>query len=903
MWCREGASVHQPCEVIMNVMRRPVLLLSILACLIFSSVMAQAAFSLVLTNGYGDCYRMNLLRDRENYQAYRGVCSYRGFSLSGCSTTGEVVMLRIKATPSMPEYNSIVSTSLRWGTTMYFLNDLFHPLCSWVQAGYENWFPFDMSCSVAMYIESGGFGSAGMLKRLEKEFVSAPQQEEPGLDEQRMMREILAEPPEPEAVPKAFSLVLTNGYGDCYRMNLLRDRENYQAYRGICSYRGFSLSGCSTTGEVVMLRIKATPSMPEHISLLSTSMRWGTTMYVLNDVFRPLCSWVYAGYENWYPFDMSCSVAMYIDSGGFGAAGMERAQPMAWPAAPSSRTMNSMKSEEPLRIGALVPLTGDLADLGAAYAAACAKALAEVTNTPGMPAIELLVENTDADPLVAAMKLASLYSNGVQVVIGPESSAECEALRTLVTNGVGMLMLSCGSTAVPLAIPDDSLMRLTTDDSHQARELARQIAADGITHLAVLKRSDMYGDGMNESFIQEYTNRGGTVFFDEYHPRASGFLPEVVSNLNTAVSAQLATTGADRVAVLIVAFDEGVVMLQEAAAFSPLTSVRWYGTDGMAGNTALLNSPAAREVARQTRFLCSQPAAYTNAKFAEVADWIRTQTGHSPRTLAVTSYDALGLAALALRDTGGTGTVEQVKAAIRANAATYAGATGPVFFNAADDRADGQYEFLKVTTSNTWEDAFSSLPDAPVARAASDLVVDGFAAHWAGVAGATNYLLDVATNAAFGAGDFLPDYDGAPVGSVLQYELTRLTPGMNYSYRIRAVNAAGTSPSSGAVEANLYRLDSDGDGMPDWAELVAGTEPGNSNSVFRAAGILADGQVSVQSVTGRMYQLQYTTNLLEPVWRPVPGATNIPGNNGWLVLSNAPSADIQRTYRIAVESP
>ena len=87
------------------------------------------------------------------------------------------------------------------------------------------------------------------------------------------MREILAEPVEPQAEPKAFSLVMTNGYGDCYRMNMLRDRENYQAYRGICSYRGFSLSGCSTTGEVVMLRIKATPSCPEHFSLLSTSLR------------------------------------------------------------------------------------------------------------------------------------------------------------------------------------------------------------------------------------------------------------------------------------------------------------------------------------------------------------------------------------------------------------------------------------------------------------------------------------------------------------------------------------------------------------------------------------------------------------------------------------------------------
>ena len=882
---------------------RRTVLLFILWGLFASGAPTFAAFSLVLTNGYGDRYSMNLLRDRENYQAYRGICSYRGFSLSGCSTTGEVVMLRIKATPSVPEHNSIVSTSLRWGTTMYFLNDVFRPLAIWVQAGYENWYPFDMTCSVAMYVESGGFGTAGTMKRLEREFDPTSRPEAPPLDEQRLMMDLLAAPPEIQAEPKSFSLVLTNGYGDRYSMNLLRDRENYQAYRGICSYRGFSLSGCSTTGEVVMLRIKATSSMPEHFSILSTSLRWGTTMYVLNDVFRPLSSQVYAGYENWYPFDMTCSVAMYIDSGGFGSAGMEKAQPMAWPSPSRSRQPSATKSDATLRIGALLPLTGDLEDLGAAYVSACTKALAEVTNTPGMPAIEWHVENTDADPLVAAMKLASLYSNGVQVVIGPESSAECEALRTLATKGIGMLLLSSASTAVPLSIPNDHLMRLTMDDSHQARELARQISADGITHLAILKRSDMYGDGIHESLFQEFAGLGGTVFFDEYYPRATGFFSEVISNLNAAVASQVASTGKDQVGVLVVAFDEGVLLLEQAAACPALSSVRWYGTDGMAGNAALLTNSTARDFARQTRFLASQPAAYANPKFAEVADWIHAQTGHFPATLAITSYDAVWLAALALRDTHGTGTVEQVKAAIRTNAAAYAGATGPITFNDADDRADGQYEFLRVTDSNTWTDAFSTPPDAPLAQAATNLDVSRFVARWAGVAGATNYLLDVATQATFNPADCIPGYNGAPMGNSLRREVSDLAPGLDYHYRVRAANAAGESLSSDSVAVLLSRLDSDGDRMPDWAELVAGTERDNSNSFFHAASILPEGAVTVQSVTGRLYSLHYTTNLLDPVWQPVPGAPTVPGDNGILILSNTPSTDPQRTYRIAVEAP
>jgi hypothetical protein len=116
-------------------------------------------------------------------------------------------------------------------------------------------------------------------------------------------------------------VIIVNGYGDDYRMKMLRDRANYQAFRGNCSYRGFALSGCSTTGDVVMMRLKGTDAMLEHFSLMSTSLRWGTDLYVLNDVFRWLNDSVMAGYENWYPFDMSCSVAMYLIFDRYGTLG------------------------------------------------------------------------------------------------------------------------------------------------------------------------------------------------------------------------------------------------------------------------------------------------------------------------------------------------------------------------------------------------------------------------------------------------------------------------------------------------------------------------------------------------------------------------------------------------------
>ncbi len=748
-----------------------------------------AAWSLVMTNGYGDAYRMNLLRNRDNYQAYRGICSYRGFSLSGCSTTGEVVMLRIKATPSMPEYSSILSTSVRWGTTMYVLNDLFHPLCSWVSAGYENWYPFDMSCSVAMYINSGGYGLRG----------KQPLYSEPDLlksiNFSMLEREDRAIMFASQPLPKAFSLVITNGYGDCYRMNLLRNRDNYQAYRGICSYRGFSLSGCSTTGEVVMLRIKATPSMPEHFSLVSTSLRWGTTMYFLNDVFRPLNSWVMAGYENWYPFDMSCSVAMYINSGGFGVQPF-RPEPLT--AKSSSTPFTTDNGTGTNLIGVLLPLTGDLADTGLSYQSALYQALGVITNIPGMPPIKLLIEDTHTDAAVAYDTLVEMRSNGYHIVLGPESSEECRMLKTY-ANENDVLLISSSATATSLAIENDNLMRLTIDDSNQARELAALLARDGISDIAILSRSDIYGEGFLAALIQEHNARGGTVFATNYCPRATELIPEVMSNMDAQVSDRSAVRGMNRVGVVTILLGEGVDVLGAAASNAALGEVRWYGTDGMAQNNSLLTNETAAVFAAQTRYVCSTFGRFTNQLYSAVESNIIAETGNAvvPR-YPMSSYDALCLVAGALQQSGSTQTMATLVAAIKSVASNYTGCTGPIVFNSANDRTSGAYDYYEVdreTGSYRWVDMAGKVPVSPGNVAASQgSYADKVRVLWNPVSGATGYeLWGALANQSSEAVKIATLADSA-------YDVTGIPTGTSCYFWVKALNTNGTSGFSQVAE-------------------------------------------------------------------------------------------------------
>ena len=75
-----------------------------------------------------------------------------------------------------------------------------------------------------------------------------------------------------------------------------------------------------------------------------------------------------------------------------------------------------------------------------------------------------------------------------------------------------------------------------------------------------------------------------------------------------------------------------------------------------------------------------------------------------------------------------------------------------------------------------------------VASAATNLTGNSFDANWSVVATATNYVLDVATDAAFTT--FVPGYSNLSVGLVTTYNVSGLLPLATYYYRVRAIGAS-----------------------------------------------------------------------------------------------------------------
>ena len=121
----------------------------------------------------------------------------------------------------------------------------------------------------------------------------------------------------------------------------------------------------------------------------------------------------------------------------------------------------------------------------------------------------------------------------------------------------------------------------------------------------------------------------------------------------------------------------------------------------------------------------------------------------------------------------------------------------------------------------------------------------------------------------------------APGDYLLTYSATDTLGFATTTNRLVSVLETNQAPSWWLAQYNLGTnimdslLDSDADGLPNWAEYRAGTNPTNALSVFRVSAITANGLLQWPSVSGRVYSVYRTTDLSTP-FSIAPGGSNLP---------------------------
>jgi branched-chain amino acid transport system substrate-binding protein len=378
-----------------------------------------------------------------------------------------------------------------------------------------------------------------------------------------------------------------------------------------------------------------------------------------------------------------------------------------------------------VHIGALLSLTGAGETLGDTSEVAL-KIAAERWNDSrrGKKAkVVLDVENTNLEAEQAQAALTRLADKGVRIAIGPQSSSEVAAISDQAA-ARGVLLVSQGSTASSLGLPDDNVYRFVPTDRVEGRASADLMLQNKASTVIPMWRNDRGNNGLADSVRAAVTSSGATVTEGvRYEPDTTDFTP-ALADLSSQVQAAVGNAGADKVAVYLAGFEEVANVFTAARAVTGLDGVRWYGGDGSAQSNALLASgPATFATSGKVKGypspLVALPAAQAK-RDAKLVREISKRAKNPADAFTLAAYDAFNVAARTLTDTPADAEAATLRAAFARAAEDAKGTTGRIQLDPAGDRVSTPYAFWSVcqraksprwTQTGTWTPA--SDPTAP----------------------------------------------------------------------------------------------------------------------------------------------------------------------------------------------
>src|SRR5437762_9960673 len=363
-----------------------------------------------------------------------------------------------------------------------------------------------------------------------------------------------------------------------------------------------------------------------------------------------------------------------------------------------------LHSHRVFKVGVLVSLTGSGFSLGRSTVAALQIAeeqiKAEAITQHGGYRFKFFVRDTQQNPSKALEAIQDLDKRGVQIIIGPQTSSEVRMIKPY-ADAHNILVISQGSTASSLSIAGDNIFRLCPDDTLEAAPIGALMSSDGILHIVPRWRKDAGNNGLHDSVEAQFNVLLGTTVTSgfRYEPSTTDFsqaTTEIAAQINDLISQN---TNPSTIAVYLAAFDEVVDIFTAAHSLgAPLSTTKWYGSDGVALSAALIGDATAAAFAASVDYpnpIFGLPDSL-QSEWQPISDEIEARTGIKPDAFALSTYDALFIIQRALEDVGDLRDFAAFKAAFASEADAYSGITGSLALNSAGDRANGDFDFWAV---------------------------------------------------------------------------------------------------------------------------------------------------------------------------------------------------------------
>jgi branched-chain amino acid transport system substrate-binding protein len=310
---------------------------------------------------------------------------------------------------------------------------------------------------------------------------------------------------------------------------------------------------------------------------------------------------------------------------------------------------------------------------------------------------EFVVRNCESQAQVALDLTKEFHENGTGLIVGhPWSGMMCHSVQEYIAEN-DMLLLSPSSTSPHWRIPDDNMFRLACHDLLQANVIAKMLQSRQIKSIVVIYRGDAWGDTFTDAIESEFEEVGGKVVGKVRYLIPCSDYSEFLEGADSILIEYISEYGVEHVAIELVAFSEGLNILVQALEYPAVSSISWFGTDGIVDLSESMkvygDASMIEEALKRFEFIGIMPApAYTEEYWA-LNERYENETGRHLTFYGASYYDACWLYALSVMRANSTD-VTLVRDALRELARDFVGVSGPCELDENDDRLRGHYDLM-----------------------------------------------------------------------------------------------------------------------------------------------------------------------------------------------------------------
>ena len=299
---------------------------------------------------------------------------------------------------------------------------------------------------------------------------------------------------------------------------------------------------------------------------------------------------------------------------------------------------NNQKSQT-IKIGAILPLSGDVAVYGKSLQNGMDLAWAEyLKNNPNGMKIEVIYEDSKADPKLAVNSIQKLTSiDKCNIVLGGFSSSEVLSIAPIAEKNK-IVLISPTASSPNITNAGDYIFRTTPSDNFDGEIMAKFAYNElHLRNIALIFANNNYGQGISKVFVSKFIKLGGKISIQKSFE--SG-----VNDFKTQLTAIKETKPEG---LYIVAASEIGLILKQKSELN-LGDIKTF-------TVGLAESPKVIEIAGEAanNVFYSYPSYQVNSDDKEIKDFVsnfKLKYNSDPDVLAAYGYDLMNITLTVLKD-------------------------------------------------------------------------------------------------------------------------------------------------------------------------------------------------------------------------------------------------------------